>query len=160
MKERIRVMSGVQPSGDLHIGNWLGAIRRWAESQDRWEGFFCVVDLHALTEPRSAAELREKTLEVAAVYLACGVDPARSHVFVQSHVPAHSELAWLLDCFLPMGWLERMTQFKVRSRGHRERASVGPSSGGRRSAPARGGDQGRRSKDEPQIRKAPDDPRG
>lgn len=125
MKERVRVMSGVQPSGDLHIGNWLGAIRRWAQAQDEWEGFFCVVDLHALTEPRSAAELREKTLEVAATYMACGIDPTRSHVFVQSHVPAHSELAWLLDCFLPMGWLERMTQFKVRAGGHRERASVG-----------------------------------
>lgn len=125
MKERVRVMSGVQPSGDLHIGNWLGAIRRWAAAQDDWEGFFCVVDLHALTEPRTATELREKTLEVAGIYLACGIDPARSHVFVQSHVPAHSELAWLLDCFLPMGWLERMTQFKVRARGHRERASVG-----------------------------------
>jgi tryptophanyl-tRNA synthetase len=118
-------MSGVQPSGDLHIGNWLGAIRRWAQAQDEWEGFFCVVDLHALTEPRNAAELREKSLELAAIYLACGIDPARSHVFLQSHVPAHSELAWLLDCFLPMGWLERMTQFKVRARGHRERASVG-----------------------------------
>jgi tryptophanyl-tRNA synthetase len=118
-------MSGVQPSGDLHIGNWLGSIRRWAQAQDEWEGFFCIVDLHALTEPRNAAELREKSLEVGATYLACGIDRTRSHVFVQSHVPAHSELAWLLDCFLPMGWLERMTQFKVRARGHRERASVG-----------------------------------
>ena len=125
MKQRTTVMSGVQPSGDLHIGNWLGAIRRWVAAQDEWEGFFCVVDLHALTEPRHPALLHEKTLEVAAIYLACGLDPDRSRIFLQSHVPAHSELAWLLECFLPMGWLERMTQFKVRSRGDRERASVG-----------------------------------
>src|SRR5579859_3225006 len=122
---RVRVFSGVQPSGTLHIGNWLGAIRNWVQDQDEVEGHFCVVDLHALTEPRDPAELRQKSLDVAATYLACGLDPDRSCVFIQSHVPAHTEGAWLLDCFLPMGWLERMTQFKTRSRANRERASVG-----------------------------------
>lgn len=125
MSERIRVVSGIQPSGDLTIGNWLGAIRRWVAAQDEWDGYYFVVDLHALTVPQDPAALREKTLQVAATYVACGIDPARSRVFLQSHVPAHSELAWLLDCFLPMGWLDRMTQFKVKTGGERERASAG-----------------------------------
>ncbi|MGH2931024.1 MAG: tryptophan--tRNA ligase, partial [Solirubrobacteraceae bacterium] len=112
MSERIRVLSGIQPSGDLTIGNWLGAIRRWVAAQDEWEGYYCVVDLHALTVPQDPIALREETLQVAATYLACGIDPARSHVFLQSQVPAHAQLAWLLACFLPMGWLDRMTQFK------------------------------------------------
>lgn len=110
-----RVLSGVQPSGNLTIGNYVGALRQWAREQHNFESFFCVVDLHAVTVPYEPAQLREKTREVAALYLACGIDPAISTVFVQSHVPAHSELAWLLNCVAPLGWLYRMTQFKDKS---------------------------------------------
>lgn len=111
-KKQKRVLSGVQPSGSLTIGNYVGALKQWAREQHNFESFFCVVDLHAVTVPYNPAELREKTREVAALYLACGIDPAVSTVFVQSHVPAHSELAWLLNCITPLGWLYRMTQFK------------------------------------------------
>jgi tryptophanyl-tRNA synthetase len=111
-KRRKRVLSGVQPSGNLTIGNYVGALRQWAREQYHYESFFCVVDLHAVTMPYDPATLRAKTREVAALYLACGIDPTVSTVFVQSHVPAHSELAWLLDCITPLGWLNRMTQFK------------------------------------------------
>jgi tryptophanyl-tRNA synthetase len=112
LKRQKRVLSGVQPSGSLTIGNYVGALKQWAREQYNFESFFCVVDLHAVTVPYNPAELREKTREVAALYLACGIDPAVSTVFVQSHVPAHSELAWLLNCITPLGWLYRMTQFK------------------------------------------------
>jgi tryptophanyl-tRNA synthetase len=111
-KHRKRVLSGVQPSGNLTIGNYLGALKQWAREQHNFESFFCVVDLHAITVPYDPAELREKTREVAALYMACGIDPAISTIFVQSHVTAHSELAWLLNCITPLGWLNRMTQFK------------------------------------------------
>jgi tryptophanyl-tRNA synthetase len=112
-----RVFSGIQPTGKLHIGNYIGAISLWVESQQRYDSLFCVVDLHALTLPEAVqpAELRRKTREVAALYLACGIDPARSTIFIQSQVPAHAELAWLLNCVTPVGWLERMTQYKVKS---------------------------------------------
>ena len=112
-----RVLSGVQPSGALHIGNYLGALLQWKDLQDTYENFFCVVDLHALTVPENVkpAVLREKTLEVAALYLASGIDPKRSTVFVQSEVSAHAELAWVLTCASPLGWLNRMTQFKSKS---------------------------------------------
>ncbi len=112
LKRQKRVLSGVQPSGSLTIGNYVGALKQWAREQYNFESFFCVVDLHAVTVPYDPAELREKTREVAALYLACGIDSAVSTVFVQSHVPAHSELAWLLNCITPLGWLYRMTQFK------------------------------------------------
>ncbi len=115
LKTRKRVLSGVQPSGNLTIGNYVGALRQWAREQHNFESFFCVVDLHAVTVPYDAAQLREKTREVAALYLACGIDPEVSTVFVQSHLPAHSELAWLLNCVTPVGWLYRMTQFKDKS---------------------------------------------
>jgi len=111
-KQRKRVLSGVQPSGNLTIGNYIGALKQWAREQYNFESFFCVVDLHAVTVPYEPSQLREKTREVAALYLACGIDPEKSTVFVQSHVPAHSELAWLLNCITPLGWLNRMTQFK------------------------------------------------
>lgn len=116
-RRKLRVLSGVQPSGSLHIGNYLGALIQWRDLQDTYENFFCVVDMHALTVPENvrAAGLREKTLEVAALYLACGIDPARSTVFVQSEVSAHAELAWILTCVAPLGWLQRMTQFKTKS---------------------------------------------
>lgn len=112
---RKRVLSGIQPSGNLTIGNYLGAIKQWAENQNRFDAYYCVVDLHAITVDYDPVQLREKTREVAAIYLACGIDPALSTIFVQSHVKAHSELAWLLTCIAPLGWLYRMTQFKDKS---------------------------------------------
>lgn len=112
LKKHKRVFSGVQPSGSLTIGNYVGALKQWAREQHNFESFFCVVDLHAITVPYDPASLRAKTREVAALYLACGIDENISTVFVQSHVPAHSELTWLLNCFTPLGWLNRMTQFK------------------------------------------------
>lgn len=114
-----RVFSGIQPTGRLHLGNYLGAIRAWVEIQTRHEAIFCIADLHALTMPDSVVpeRLRAKVRETAAVLMACGVDPGRATLFVQSHVPAHAELAWLLTCVTPVGWLERMTQFKARAAG-------------------------------------------
>ncbi|MEB3276154.1 MAG: tryptophan--tRNA ligase [Cyanobacteriota bacterium] len=122
---RPRVLSGVQPTGALHLGNWLGAIRNWVDLQDSHETFFCVVDLHAITVPHDPARLAEDTLTTAALYLACGIDPARSTVFVQSHVSAHSELAWLLNCVTPLNWLERMIQFKEKAIKQGDNVSVG-----------------------------------
>jgi tryptophanyl-tRNA synthetase len=110
-----RVFSGIQPSGVLHIGNYLGAIRQWLESQEAKESFFCIVDLHAITMPQDPETLRYKTLDVAAMYLAAGIDPRFSAIFVQSHVSAHAECAWILNCVTPVGWLERMTQYKVKA---------------------------------------------
>jgi tryptophanyl-tRNA synthetase len=119
------VFSGIQPDGPLHIGNYLGAIRNWVRGQDRYHNIFCVVDLHALTTLQDPTALRDRVLETAATYLASGLkDTAR--VFLQSQVPAHTELAWIFDCFTPMGWLERMTQFKERSaRAGGERVNAG-----------------------------------
>jgi tryptophanyl-tRNA synthetase len=109
-----RVFSGIQPSGLLHIGNYLGAIRQWLAEQDRKENYFCIVDLHAITVPQDSEELHRKTREVAAMYLAAGIDPELSTIFVQSHVSAHAECCWILNCVTPVGWLERMTQYKSR----------------------------------------------
>ena len=123
---RPRVLSGIQPSGDLHLGNYLGALRNWVAEQDRYENFFCIVDLHALTVPQPPAELRRRTLDVAALYLACGLNPATCEIFIQSHVAAHAQLGWIITCSTPMGWLERMTQFKQKSQGAgRERVGTG-----------------------------------
>ncbi|MEB3326317.1 MAG: tryptophan--tRNA ligase [Synechococcus sp.] len=122
---RPRVLSGVQPTGSLHLGNWLGAIRNWVALQESHETYFCVVDLHAITVPHEPARLAEDTLTTAAMYLACGIDPARSTVFVQSHVAAHSELAWLLNCVTPLNWLERMIQFKEKATKQGDQVSVG-----------------------------------
>lgn len=107
-----RVLSGIQPSGNLTIGNYLGALSQWVKEQHRYESYFCVVDMHAITVPQDPGTLREKTREVAALYIASGIDPQVATIFVQSHVPAHAELAWILNCFTPIGWLNRMTQFK------------------------------------------------
>ena len=120
-----RVLSGVQPTGALHLGNWLGAIRNWVDLQDSHDTFFCVVDLHAITVPHDPGRLAEDTLTTAALYLACGIDPSRSTVFVQSHVSAHSELAWLLNCVTPLNWLERMIQFKEKAIKQGDNVSVG-----------------------------------
>jgi tryptophanyl-tRNA synthetase len=110
-----RVLSGVQPTGALHLGNWLGAIRNWVALQPSHDTFFCVVDLHAITVPHDPERLAEDTRTTAALYLACGIDPGQSTVFVQSHVSAHSELCWLLNCVTPLNWLERMIQFKEKA---------------------------------------------
>jgi len=110
-----RVLSGVQPSGNLHIGNYLGALSNWVRIQHDYESIFCIVDLHAITVYQKPDELRAKIRELAALFLAAGIDPKRSRIVVQSTVPAHAELAWLLTCVTPMGWLERMTQFKAKA---------------------------------------------
>ncbi len=120
-----RVLSGVQPSGALHLGNYLGALTKFVALQDRMECFFCVVDLHAITQWQEPAQLAAQTREIAAAYLAAGVDPKRAAIFVQSAVPAHAELAWIFNCVARLGWLDRMTQFKDKAGKHKERASVG-----------------------------------
>jgi len=120
-----RVFSGIQPTGDIHIGNYLAAIRQWVDLQSSHDCVFCIVDLHAITVQQDPAVLHAKTREVAGLLFAAGIDAQSSAVFVQSHVPAHAELAWILNCFLPMGWMQRMTQFKEKSGEQREVASVG-----------------------------------
>jgi tryptophanyl-tRNA synthetase len=122
---RERVFSGIQPSGTPHIGNYLGAIRHWAAEQDIYDNVFCVVNLHAITVPQDPDELRDNTRQLAAVLLACGLDPKRSSLFIQSQVSEHAELAWILNCFTPMGWLNRMTQFKSKAGEERENVSTG-----------------------------------
>ncbi len=112
-----RIFSGIQPSGDLTIGNYLGAIKQFVELQDKAESFYCVVDLHALTVPQDPAELRKRSREIAQLYLACGIDPSRATIFLQSHVKEHAELGWLIQCMSYMGELSRMTQFKDKSEG-------------------------------------------
>lgn len=110
-----RVLSGVQPSGNLHIGNYLGALANWVRIQHDYESIFCIVDLHAITVYQNPDELRARIRELATLFLAVGIDPRHSRIVVQSSVPAHAELAWLLTCVTPMGWLERMTQFKSKA---------------------------------------------
>ncbi|MBX6322166.1 MAG: tryptophan--tRNA ligase [Rhodospirillaceae bacterium] len=119
------VFSGVQPTGNLHLGNYLGAIRNWVRMQDSYDCIFCIVDMHAITLWQDPAELRAQTREVAAAFLAAGIDARRSIVFPQSQVPAHAELAWILACVARFGWLGRMTQFKEKAGKQRENASVG-----------------------------------
>ena len=120
-----RVFSGVQPTGNLHLGNYLGAIRNFVTLQDDYDCIYCVVDLHAITMWQDPAELRHNTREVTAAYLAAGIDPARCIIFNQSQVPAHAELAWIFNCVVRLGWLNRMTQFKDKAGKHRENASAG-----------------------------------
>ena len=120
-----RVFSGVKPSARLHIGNYIGAIRNWVADLEARENIFCVVDLHAITVDHDPEELRTLTRELVGLYIACGLDPQKAHIFVQSHIPEHTELAWLFNCVTPMGWLERMTQFKDKAGTQRERVSTG-----------------------------------
>jgi tryptophanyl-tRNA synthetase len=120
-----RLFSGMQPTQDAHIGNWLGALRQWVRLQETRECLFCVVDLHALTVPYAADEMPARVLNLAAAFLACGVDPARSTVFVQSAVPEHTELTWLLASQTGLGALERMTQFKDKSEQNAENINAG-----------------------------------
>jgi tryptophanyl-tRNA synthetase len=119
-----RVFSGIQPTGNQHIGNYLGATRRWAAEQDNYDNIFCVVDLHAITVPQDPKVLKAKIRELSGLLLAAGIDPDKSILFVQSHVAAHSELAWIMNCFIPEGWLNRMTQYKEKSK-NKESVSTG-----------------------------------
>jgi tryptophanyl-tRNA synthetase len=121
----MRVVSGIQPTGGLHLGNLLGAILRWVRMQDEAECLFFLADLHALTVDADPNELRSNIREMAAALIASGIDPAKSILFQQSAIPAHAELAWILQCTARMGWLERMTQFKEKSGKHKKRSSVG-----------------------------------
>ncbi|MBF2087511.1 MAG: tryptophan--tRNA ligase [Synechococcales cyanobacterium K44_A2020_017] len=120
-----RVLSGIQPTGNPHLGNYLGAIRNWVEQQHSFENFFCVVDLHAITAPHDPKTLAQDTRTIAALYLACGIDLETSSIFVQSHVPAHSELAWLLSCITPLTWLDDMVQFKEKAIRQGENVGAG-----------------------------------
>jgi tryptophanyl-tRNA synthetase len=120
-----RVFSGIQPTGSIMIGNYLGAIKYWVAMQEDYDNIYCIVDLHAITIQQDPKELKSRTREVTGLLIAAGIDPQRSIVFVQSHVSAHSELAWILNCFIPMGWMQRMTQYKEKSAGHKEQVSVG-----------------------------------
>lgn len=124
-----RVLSGMQPTGNLHLGNYLGAMVNWIKMQETHETLYCVVDLHAITQPQSVwggpKELHRATLDVTAAYIACGLDPKKSILFNQSQVPEHAELAWIFNCVARLGWLDRMTQFKEKAGKDKERASVG-----------------------------------
>ena len=123
------IFSGVQPSGNLTIGNYLGAIRNWVslqdEKSDEYNFLYCVVDMHAITVRQTPAELRRRTMETVAIYLAAGIDPAKSLIFVQSHVPAHAQLGWVLDCYTMFGELSRMTQFKDKSAKNAQNINAG-----------------------------------
>src|SRR5580765_2429173 len=120
-----RIFSGAQPTGQLHIGNYLGALKNWVALQDEYEAFYCIVNLHAITLPQDPKVLRKATLDLARIYLAAGVDPEKATIFIQSDVPEHAELTWVLSCISRMGELERMTQFKDKGKGNQERAGVG-----------------------------------
>jgi len=119
------VFSGAQPTGNLHLGNYLGAIRNWVRLQDEHPCLYCIVDLHAITVFQNPAELKRSTRQLAAAYIAAGIDPKRSTIFNQSQVPAHAELAWIFNCVARIGWLNRMTQFKEKAGKDREKASAG-----------------------------------
>ena len=109
------IFSGVQPSGDLHLGNYLGAFRRWVDGQNNGLNIFCVVDMHAITVQQDPEILKKRTLDIAAFLIACGIDPEKSILFVQSHNPDHASLTWVLNCYLSVGQMNRMTQFKEKS---------------------------------------------
>ena len=120
-----RVFSGIKPSGSPQLGNYLGAIRRWAAEQDKYDNIFCIVDLHAITEYVEPAELKQYIREQTGMLIASGIDPDKSILFQQSHVHEHSELAWILNCYIPMGWMQRMTQYKEKVEEQKEQVSVG-----------------------------------
>ncbi len=119
------IFSGVQPSGNLHIGNLIGALNQWRNVQEGNDALFCIVDLHAITVYQNPEELRQKIEEVAALYIACGIDPEKAHIFVQSQNPDHANLAWILNCITPFGQLERMTQFKDKSQSQADSTTAG-----------------------------------
>lgn len=125
MSNKKVIFSGVKPSGDLTLGNYLGAIKNWAELQDEYECYYCVVDLHAITVQQEPKDLRRRTLEVLAQYIAAGIDPSKNTMFIQSHVSAHAELTWVLNCISYMGQLNRMTQFKEKAKSNEENINAG-----------------------------------
>jgi tryptophanyl-tRNA synthetase len=120
-----RVLSGIQPTGELHLGNYLGAIRNWVEIQQDYNSYLFMADLHAITVPQDPTQLAANTYQVAAMYLACGIDLDHSTIFVQSHIPAHSELAWLFSCITPLNWLQDMVQFKEKAIKQGENVNTG-----------------------------------
>lgn len=119
------IFSGIQPSGELTLGNYIGAIKNWVKLQEEYDCYFCVVDLHAITVRQQPAELRKRTLEIMSIYIASGIDPEKNTLFIQSHVPAHSEASWLLNCYTYLGELSRMTQYKDKSQRYGESVSAG-----------------------------------
>ena len=124
-KETNLIFSGVQPTGNLHLGNYLGAIKNWEKLQETKKCIFCIVDLHAMTTPENRNEIKKNTREVAAAYIASGINPDKNIIFVQSNVKGHSELSWILSCHTPIGWLNRMTQFKDKAGKNKEKAPLG-----------------------------------
>src|SRR5436190_1059123 len=120
-----RVFSGIQPTGNLHLGNYLGALRNWVEKQAEYDNFFCIVDLHAITLPIDPKELHQSIRQLAALYIAVGLDLRYCNLFIQSHVHEHAEMSWILECFTPMGWLNRMTQFKTKAGENADTVSTG-----------------------------------
>ena len=121
----MRIFSGMQPTGNLHLGNYLGALKNWVAMQDSHECYYCAVDLHAITVPQDPAKLRASVRETAAAYIAAGIDTNKSKLFAQSAVPAHTELMWILATMAPLGWLNRMTQFKEKSKKSRDLELLG-----------------------------------
>lgn len=120
-----RIFSGIQPTGDIHLGNYVGAIRHWVHLMEEYDCIFCVVDYHAITVEYPIDELRQRSVETALILIACGLSPEKCRIFVQSHVPEHTELAWIFNCVTPIGDLERMTQFKDKSKQHRGNINMG-----------------------------------
>ena len=120
-----RVFSGIQPTGDIHIGNYVGALRQWVALIDEYDCIYSVVDYHAITVEYRTDELRQRTIDTALILIACGLDPQKCRIMVQSHVPAHTELAWIFNCVTPVGEIERMTQFKDKSKQHRGNINMG-----------------------------------
>ena len=125
MENKKVIFSGVQPTGKITIGNYLGAIKNWTTMQEEFNSIFCVVDLHSITVNQVPAELRKNTFDLLALYIACGLDPQKSILFVQSHVPAHTELAWVLNTVTMVGEMNRMTQFKDKCRKHADNINMG-----------------------------------
>ena len=125
MEEKKIIFSGIQPSGDLTLGSYLGAIKNWVELADEYNCYYCIVDMHAITVRQVPADLRKRTLNQLAQYIACGLDPEKTTIFIQSHVPAHAELSWILNCYTMFGELSRMTQFKDKSAKHADNINCG-----------------------------------
>ena len=144
MDEKKRIFSGIQPSGDLTLGSYMGAIKNWVALQDEYECVYCIVDMHAITVRQVPADLRRRSLEQLAQYIACGLDPQKNIMFIQSHVPQHAELGWVLNCYTMFGELSRMTQFKDKSAKNSENINGGlfspppPQAAGRPGACKRG----------------------
>ena len=125
MEQKKRIFSGIQPSGDLTLGSYMGAIKNWVALQDEYDCLYCIVDMHAITVRQVPADLRRRSLEQLAQYIACGLDPQKNIMFIQSHVPAHAELSWVLGCYTQFGELSRMTQFKMKSQQHADNITAG-----------------------------------